>query len=222
MTLRKIWNIVKWNYIEFIIYLSFGLVLPLLILIYSRLIDIGISTIATMSTVLFTVFIGIFFSRFFFEFNEINNLISNFQVIRELLFVWTEGIPMIGRRWLGQLQWLETQKEERSDNDKRILMPHKFRDIPISIINKIPIKKGDINFKLLRNSLISINHKIEHLNFIIEIVYYRESIDDDESREMKSLVFNRRNPTSVLSTLSLDIPQTIQLINKNLCKLGGL
>ncbi len=67
-------------------------------------------------------------------------------------------------------------------------------------IQYIPMK----NAKFLLGSLRSINHKIDHLNLIIQILYLRNDLTNDEMKKIGSDLCG--SPLAVCETLKDELP----------------
>lgn len=202
----------RWNIIEFCLYFLFVFVSLILYLL-------DIIQNITVPSVFFSVFIGIFLIRFFQEIEKLNKIAELLNTLHYSFRVW-EGLKTLSKQWAGQLVWLQLQASghKKIGKPSRFLFPHKFHDIPIELINELPNKKADMNFLGLKGSLISIHHKIDSLNFMIEKIHLREEITDPEMNEIKNLLYG--NKTSTIPTLSEEIPQAKKDIEMKLTKLG--
>lgn len=212
---NKYLTVLKWNAVEFCFYIILGITLPL-----SYFLDI-FQNIGTISSVFFSVFTGILLIRFFTELEKLDNLSTILHTLLDSIKIWEGGIQTLSKKWGGQLDWLKRQALGHKSIGKpsRYLFPHKFHEINIDLINKLPNKKGKFDFSKLKGSLISINHKISaNLNFMLEKIHFRESLDETEINEIKSLLFG--NPTSIIPILEDEIPKARRDIENKLIRLG--
>jgi len=212
--MSKYFTVFRWNVFEFLLYIVLGFFLMILYLL-------NVFQNITITSVFFSVFIGILLIRFFMELEKLDNLATILITLRNSLKIWEDGIETLSLKWGGQLGWLKAQASEHKSIGKpsRYLFPHKFHEIDKELINKLPNKKGKIDYLKLKGSLMSINHKISsNLNFMLEKIHFRETIDKKEMNEIKSLLFG--NPTSIIPRLSDEIPKARCDIEKKLIKLG--
>lgn len=221
--MRRWFNVLWWNGLEFLLYLILGLIIPIVILYitntdFSKLWDSNYQNIFTVSTVLFSVFIVVGITRFFDRLKEFDRLISTLKVILSSVRIWTKGIETLTQKWDGQLNWLNGQLS-RSNHTGHILMSHKFQNIEMSFILELPDKFGPISLFKLKQSLISINHKVEaNLNFMVEKIHLRENLTTQEINEIKGLL--NGNPTSILPVLRKELPEVECELRTILLKLG--
>jgi len=224
MKMRKHINILWWNKFEFMMYLSLGVGLPVIIFFFTgtrfdKLFDQDYQNIFTISTVLFSIFIGIGLTRFFDKVKEVEQVISTLKMLLSSVRVWTIGIDTLTQRWSSQLDWLDVQLSGRIAT-VNILLPHKLHSIELPLILELPDKFGSISLLKLKHSLISANHKIDaNLNFILEKIHLRDKLSEQEINEIKGLLKN--HSTSVLSTLRKEFPKIECEIEKILLKLGA-
>ena len=231
MNIKKYINVFCWNWGEFTIYLLVAAI-PL-ILGPTEIISITLGSInisydtfpSNFRAVIFSVFLGIFFVRYFDKLKEEEKLIDVLQQLNDSVSVWIKGFSTLQNNWVDQLTWLQFQVEVSQLQPaikERVLYPHPFHVLSLHLLDSIPNKIGAINSKEIRKfkgSIISINHKIENLNFMLQKLHLRESLDEKERKEIIGLI-SKENPYSVISVLKNELPNVHDKTKEILVELG--
>ncbi|OIO26182.1 hypothetical protein AUJ14_02675 [Candidatus Micrarchaeota archaeon CG1_02_55_22] len=207
MNLERLKLIWRYNSREFSAYFILALVLPIIILA----LDLFTTQSWTASTVLFSVFAGLGLNRFFQECRKIDRKLDALRDVLQQVRVWTKPMKtLVKRKWMPQLNWLDGQlKMELVDffglkvSPPRYLIPHPFSKIQaVSIKNLANITAPDKQAQLI-GSIQSVNHKIDHLNFILAKLHGREAISSEELDEIRRLVSGSNR--AVLQTLRTEL-----------------
>jgi len=212
---RKFWKIFTSNALEFGAYIILGLILPFcltIILFWLTLVYIPFDL--TLPTVLFSVFFGFGLHRFFQEKEKIEKWLDNLKVVKSQIQVWTTGFQTLRKLestelyWGGQLRWLKFQLNGISGKCEKIsgdtLEPHSYERVEVGRVlpgTQYLVSKEAI---VLVGSIRSINHKIDQLNLLVQILYFRDSIDEEQMKKIGASLNGAY--FSIYETLEAELP----------------
>lgn len=196
MKYPRITFVLRNNCSEFSFYLILGIVVPAVLILLQTY---GVlSNVETGISVLFSVFVGFALVRLFEEMRTLESWLEKLTVVHQQVSVWTCDMETLKRKWGSQLVWLKEQVTGQSPPN-RYLLPHEFSRISVELVEQIPSNLEKNKLIKLKGSIRSVNHKIDHLNFLVQKLHFREAISKKEYQEIKGLVVS--HPTSIINTL---------------------
>jgi len=196
-TLKRIWNILQMTSIVWHIIFLLAL-FPVSYIIWSVKSDLG--WLLAYDALVVAIAVPSYSKLS----DKYNKLVQNINSVQRFIHVWTEDlVTLSGMRWGNQLSWLLAQYTGRILT-ARTLLPHKFFSLDETILTSLPDNVLSEDIRSYKDSLVSVNNKIQHLNFMVEKLHLRDQISDIELKEIRGLI-DGNNPTGVIYTLAKEL-----------------
>ena len=191
--MSKFIDAILWNAAEYIFYIA---------IFFFLFIQIEGDTKTVLLTGLLT-YVG---TRYINHIQRLDGYCMTFSsILRSLKVLDNNMTTSTGYVWGSQLLWMQQQFYNRKDTTKDIFLPHEVYELRDEDIHSLPDKLGSNSIKKYKESLIAINNKLKHLNFMIKKLHFRENLTVDEKKEIISLICCS-NSTGVLYCLNREVP----------------